>query len=158
MCVVTWDLASAHIDVASSGGTINLEGAEALQVAGALSGKAGAGGSISGAAAMGGTLNLILNGDLTNSGGRVSGAYPTNPRVLTVTVGDETQMVDEGGAIPDTLNGVGTVSTATIQSVASIRLVLPQGHCWSPLAVPAIRSRRGRWPSSRASTCILSRR
>ena len=110
------DLAYVHIDVASSGGTINLEGAEALQVAGTLSGQAGVGGSVSGAAAMGGTLNLILNGDLTNSGGRVAGAYPTNPRVLTVTVGDETQMVEEGAAIPDTLNGVGTVSAATIQA------------------------------------------
>ncbi len=110
------DLAYAHIDVASAGGTLNLEGAETLQVAGTLSAHAGTGASITGAAAAGGTLNLLLNGDLTNSGGRVAGGYPETPRVLTITTGDETVLVPEGEAIPETLNGVGTVAAATIEA------------------------------------------
>lgn len=110
------DLAYAHIDAASAGGTINLEGAEALQVAGTLSGHAGAGASITGASAAGGTLNLILNGDLVKSGGRTSGSYPSTPRVLTITTTDETQMVAQGDALPIALNGVGTIAENTIQA------------------------------------------
>ena len=108
------DLAYAHLDIASAGGTINLEGAEALEVAGTLSAHAGAGTSITGAAAAGGTLNVILNGDMLLSGGRVAGAFPQNPRVLTVTATDETTMVPEGAALPDALNGTGSISQATI--------------------------------------------
>ncbi len=135
------DLAYAHIDVASAGGTINLEGAEALQVAGTLSGHAGVGASITGASAAGGTLNLILNGDLSNSGGRVAGGYPSNARVMTITASDETTTVAPGDAIPDTLNGVGTVAAATIQSggfdqvgLASGTLLESSGGAGYPIA------------------------
>ncbi len=121
------DLSYTQADVASSGGSITLAGAESLQVAGTLSAQAGQGTSLTGAAAVGGTLNLVLNGDLNNSGGRIGGAYPSAPRTLTVTVGDETVMVPEGQALPDALNGVGTVSAETIKSGGFAQVGLAAG-------------------------------
>lgn len=100
--------------VASTGGWIQLSASEGMQLDGMLAAPAGRG-----AAAAGGTLGLALNGNdarAQNPNFAGSNGALNASRILTVTATNAPTVIAEGAAIPNFLDGQGSIPAATITS------------------------------------------
>ncbi|MEI8298301.1 MAG: filamentous hemagglutinin family protein [Pseudomonadota bacterium] len=117
--------AYTRMDVAASGGSITLFGAEGIQFDATMHADGGAGGSATAAHAPGGSLSVSVNGDLGTGAARSVVSFPSTPRVLTITATEQAAGIAEGATIPLALNGQGRIAAPLINAAGfdQIRLL-----------------------------------